>query len=29
MDCAVGDDYAPGTSVYFDKFYISPSPHKY
>jgi len=26
IDCMVTDDYAPTTSVYFDKFFISPSP---
>jgi hypothetical protein len=29
MDCAVGDDYAPNTHVYFDKFYISPAPNEF
>lgn len=29
MDCSGSDDYAPNTSLYFDKFYISPAPSKY
>lgn len=29
LECMGTDDYAPGTYLYFDKFYISPAPAQY
>jgi hypothetical protein len=29
MDCGGTDDFAPSTTIYFDKFYISPAPNHY
>lgn len=29
LDCSATDDYAPTSTLYFDKFYISPAPSKF